>query len=184
MPSPLPVLCLNCPMSQFLYTKEIALLAALHKLSVRYLVVGGHAVISHGYLRLAKDLDLWLFPSKENAGRFAEAFSQIKAPLPDGFVTPLAQPDRYEPIPGWNIEVLTSVEGLEFDAAFSQSLIMYANGVQYAVLGFADLIKNKLALGREADLEDIQQLQGLHTADPTTTTACPSAACITPPAPQ
>jgi hypothetical protein len=36
--------------------------------NVRYLVIGGYAVIQYGEPRFTKDLDLWISTDKENAG--------------------------------------------------------------------------------------------------------------------
>lgn len=33
---------------------------------VKYLLIGGYAVIAHGYARTTGDLDLWIEPSNEN----------------------------------------------------------------------------------------------------------------------
>lgn len=55
------------------------LLAALCKHRVRFLVVGGYAVMFHTAPRFTKDLDLWLAPSPENAGRFRDAMVEFGA---------------------------------------------------------------------------------------------------------
>lgn len=43
------------------------LLELLNKNEVEYLIVGGYAVIAHGYPRLTIDIDVWVKPSKENS---------------------------------------------------------------------------------------------------------------------
>ena len=49
------------------------LLAALCRHEVRFLVVGGYAVMFHTEPRFTKDLDLWIEPTPDNAGRFRSA---------------------------------------------------------------------------------------------------------------
>lgn len=44
----------------------IELCAALNRSGVRYVVIGGCAVILHGYFRTTNDIDLLLEPSAEN----------------------------------------------------------------------------------------------------------------------
>ena len=43
---------------------------------VRFLLVGGHAVAAHGEPRLTEDLDVFVDPAQENAGRLREALRQ------------------------------------------------------------------------------------------------------------
>ena len=61
-------------------------LAALERARVRYLVVGGVAVVLHGYLRTTLDLDLVLHLESENLDRALEAFAGLgfrpQAPVP------------------------------------------------------------------------------------------------------
>lgn len=148
-------------MQHLLYNEELALLCGLHKAGVRYLIVGGHAVIAHGHFRPAKNLDIWLLSGNENAGRVAGALHIINLPTPLDLATLLAQPGDHTTLPGWNVELWTQLTGLDFEAAYPRALIMVKQGVQYTVLGFGDLIHNKTALGRLRDLEDIAQLKAL-----------------------
>ena len=148
-------------MRQLMYKEELALLCGLHKAGVHYLIVGGHAVIAHGHLRPTKSLDLWLMPGDENAERITNAFRLIGASIPLDVVTMLAQPEEHTTLPGWNIELWTHLTGLTFEDAYPRALVMYAQGVQYTVLGYNDLIWNKVALGREVDREDVRQLTSL-----------------------
>lgn len=54
-----------------------AVFAALQQAQVRYLVVGGLAVIAHGYVRLTRDLDLTLDLSPENIRKALAAFTAL-----------------------------------------------------------------------------------------------------------
>ena len=45
------------------------LLACFNGEKVRYLVVGGYAVIKHTEPRYTKELDVWVSPDRENAER-------------------------------------------------------------------------------------------------------------------
>ena len=44
---------------------------------VEYLLVGGQAVIAHGYPRLTKDMDLWVRPEVDNGRRVLSALVQF-----------------------------------------------------------------------------------------------------------
>jgi predicted nucleotidyltransferase len=49
----------------------------LNKKGVRYVVVGGCAVILHGYFRTTNDIDLLVDPSSENVAKIREALYEI-----------------------------------------------------------------------------------------------------------
>jgi hypothetical protein len=54
-----------------------AIVQALHNADVRYLIVGGLAVIAHGYERLTKDVDLVIGLGRENIVRGLHALQSI-----------------------------------------------------------------------------------------------------------
>ena len=56
---------------------ELCKLFAAH--AVEYLLVGGQAVIAHGYPRLTKDMDLWVRPTAHNGGRVLAALTEFGA---------------------------------------------------------------------------------------------------------
>lgn len=57
---------------------------------VEYVLVGGQAVIAHGYPRLTKELDLWVRPTEANGARFLEALEAYGS-APTDFA-----PERFE----------------------------------------------------------------------------------------
>ena len=54
-----------------------AILRALNDADVRYLIVGGLAVVAHGYVRATVDIDIVLNLEKENALRAMKALDAI-----------------------------------------------------------------------------------------------------------
>ena len=62
------------------------ILGALNRARVRYLVVGGLAVVAHGYVRFTADLDLVLDPERESLRRAIYALTALgyrpRAPAP------------------------------------------------------------------------------------------------------
>jgi len=62
------------------------LLEAFIKEKVRFLIVGGYAVIRHSEPRYTKDLDLWVSSDAENADRVFRALTEFGAPL-DGLTS-------------------------------------------------------------------------------------------------
>lgn len=150
--------------SLLLSAEEVELLAALTDSGVRYLVIGGHAVIFHGYQRAAKDLDLWIEPSLENAHKTALALATVRINLQPSEVARVALPGLQMPIACLNTELLTSVAGLEFTGAMERSIQTFERETFCRVLGLQDLITNKKALARALDLEDVAHLEALRAA--------------------
>ena len=119
----------------------------------------GEAVVA---LRAAalNHLDIWVRPTPENARRVHRALVAFGAPLagisPQDFATPgLVYQIGIEPV---RIDILTSLTGVEFEAAYSRRRMARYGGVPASFLGRADLIANKTATGRPQDLVDVELL--------------------------
>ena len=52
-------------------------LVAFNKHNVDYLIVGGYAVILHGYVRSTGDLNIWVRKSKANYQKIVAAFGHF-----------------------------------------------------------------------------------------------------------
>ena len=128
---------------------------------VDYLVVGAHALAAHGHVRATKDLDVWVRPSSDNSERVFAALSAFGAPLEQVVQNDFAQPGvifqiGVAPV---RIDIITRVDGLEFDEAWPDRVMSTFGGIAIAVLSKHHLIQNKKASGRLQDLADIERLQ-------------------------
>ena len=137
------------------------LLAEFNARQVEYLIVGAHALAAHGHVRATQDLDVWVRPDPENANRVIAALRAFGAPLHDLTVQDLSRPGLIfqigvEPI---RIDVLTVIDGVQFDEAWSERIHSTFAGEPVAVLSREHLIKNKLAAARTQDLADVERLQ-------------------------
>ena len=54
----------------------LSLISLFNEEKVEYVVLGGHAVIAHGYLRTTGDIDIFVGPSEENAQRLVRALTR------------------------------------------------------------------------------------------------------------
>ena len=139
------------------------LLAAFAAHDVRYLVVGGYAVTFHTRPRFTKDLDVWVDPAAANAQRVVAALTTFGAPLDAHGVTAndFARSGVVYQIgvPPNRIDVLTSVEALDFGACWDRRVRSTYGQVPVAFLAKSDLIVNKRAVGRAQDLEDVKALE-------------------------
>ena len=57
--------------------KKFLLLLLKH--NVEFILIGGHAVIYHGYERVTADMDIWLKPDSQNRTNFLEALREYVA---------------------------------------------------------------------------------------------------------
>jgi predicted nucleotidyltransferase len=141
----------------------IELCKLLNAHGVEYLLVGGQAVIAHGYPRLTKDIDLWVRPTAANGLCVMQAL--LAFGVPSGAVTPEQFEDPRtllmlgrEP---FRVDILTDIPAVTFDEAWSSRITVTLDGVPLQVIGKADLIKNKRAVGRLQDLADADELEKL-----------------------
>lgn len=137
---------------------DLLLLFAKHE--VRYLVVGGYAVIHHVQPRFTKDLDLWLEASVENASRVARALREFGVPLIEITEEDLARERTQFMIgrPPTAIDFPTSVPGLNFAEAWPNRVEVDDEGFTINYLGREDLKKAKRHAGRMQDLADLEEL--------------------------
>jgi hypothetical protein len=137
------------------------LLRSLHECEVRYLVAGGYAVIHHSQPRYTKDIDIWLEPSAENARKLMRAFLKFGIPMIGVTETDFASPGTQFNlgVPPCAVDLLTTIPGLEFEAAWANRVISEENDFPIYYLGKADLIKAKKKAGRPQDLADLDDLR-------------------------
>ncbi|HSK11614.1 MAG TPA: hypothetical protein VK907_00285, partial [Phnomibacter sp.] len=93
----------------------------LNEHKVRYILVGGYAVIIRGYSRSTGYLDIWVEKSKENYLSLLRAITTFGLPR-DFLRSDRFFSDDYDVFsfgrPPYAIELLTAVKGLEFEPAF------------------------------------------------------------------
>jgi hypothetical protein len=153
-----------------------AIIRALNKARVRYLVAGGLAVNAHGYLRFTKDADVVIQLKPANVKR---AFAALRAlgykPLAPVTAEQFADRATRE---GWirdkGMQVLqlwsdrhreTSIdvfayEPFPFDEEYGKALVKPLYGsIEVRFVSIPTLIKMKEAAGREQDKIDIEHLR-------------------------
>ena len=137
------------------------LLCEFNAHGVDYLIVGAHALAVHGHVRATKDLDVWVRPSPDNAARVLKALLAFGAPILDLTQEDLASPGVVFQIgvPPVRIDVLTQIDGVEFDVAWSERVVVTRRAGNVYVLSKRLLIVNKQASGRLQDLADVERLR-------------------------
>jgi hypothetical protein len=127
---------------------------------VEYLVVGAYALAAHGLPRATGDLDLWIARSPENAARIWIALEKFGAHLRDLSIDDFQKANQVIQIgisPS-RIDILTSIDAVEFEPAWARRVTLTASSVTFPVISKADLIANKRATGRPQDIADVARL--------------------------
>jgi predicted nucleotidyltransferase len=140
------------------------LLSAFQSHGVKYLVVGGFAVIYYAQPRFTKDIDLFIQANPENAQATYAALAGFGAPLqgirPEDF-TDRNSFFRFGRDPK-GFDILPSIPGVDFDAAWERRvevIIDTATGLRANFISVDDLIASKLATGRMRDLADVEDIR-------------------------
>ena len=143
---------------------EFIRLLAMHK--VRCLIVGGEAVIFHGYPRLTGDIDFFYEMSGENCQRLFRCLSEFwNGNIPGiesaeefmeaGVIVQFGRPPN-------RIDLLNAIDGVDFPDAWEDRVEVEIAGagvpVPTAYIGKASLLKNKESSGRPKDLDDVWNL--------------------------
>lgn len=141
-------------------------ISALNKEQVEYILIGGYAVVLHGYSRTTGDMDVWVRPTSENYQKLVKAFTRFGMPVFDMTEQKFLATDQYDVfsfgVPPVAIDILTAPKGLEFTSAHKNSSIYSFENLSVRVIQYADLITAKKAAGRNRDLNDIEQLEKAH----------------------
>jgi hypothetical protein len=153
------------------------LLKALIDHEVAFIIVGGFAVVAHGYVRATKDVDICPAPSDENLERLAAALAELEAePLGlDDFA-----PEEFDLRPdheglqlggNWTLrtkfgrlDILQHIKGLGGDEGGWKELSRRAVrrkfvGYDCLFCNYEDLLSMKASAGRPQDEFDIKSLK-------------------------
>jgi len=136
-------------------------LKCLNDAGVNYLLVGGHAVAFHGYVRPTTDMDIWIALDKTNAEKAVDAIrvffgTAMEGLTPQRFLDP-EQVSRFGSRPNM-LEILTRIDGGDFSAAFKRRIKVEIDGVPTNVISLNDLKENTRASGRNKDFAVLDNL--------------------------
>jgi hypothetical protein len=139
----------------------IELLAALNAAGAEYLLIGAYAFAFHARPRATKDSDIFIGTDPGNARRVWSALLAFGAPLSDLTPEDLAHEDVFFIMgrPPNQIDIITSIDGVSFEQAWSNRVASTYGDVPIAYIGKADLIANKKAAARPQDLADVAYLE-------------------------
>jgi predicted nucleotidyltransferase len=156
----------------------VTIIEALNDAQVHYLIVGGLAVVAHGYVRFTADVDLLLSTEPDNLKRTVAALKDLgyrpRAPVKfDDFVDPATRREWAEEK---NMTVFSLFSDthqateidlflespIDFSAAYARAVRQEVTaGTAATFCSLEDLIELKELAGRPEDKEDIQKLMEL-----------------------
>ena len=136
---------------------------------VRYVIVGGEAVVYHGHARLTNGIDFYYEPTAENAENLWNALDEYWAGEMPGLKSAeglllIGATVQYG-VPPNQIVLYNSLTNVSFDEAWDAKAeeSIRIRGKKYPIyfVGLQDLIRNKTALKRDIDKEDLKYLNAL-----------------------
>lgn len=135
-------------------------MAALDASAIRYLIVGGVAVGFHAEPRYTKDLDVLIHVSQKESRVLFQCLKDFGAPTSLISEEDLLKEDFvfHFGIPPWRIDILTTIPGVNFEAAYAERVKLPLDHYQADCISKAWLIKAKQASARPQDLLDLEGL--------------------------
>ena len=137
------------------------MLQCLNANDVKFLIVGAYAIGAYGYPRATGDIDIWVMAAVDNSEKIYKALKDFGAPISQidehsfsqqGVILQIGVAPR-------RIDIITKIDGVEFEGAYRMRKEINIEGIVIPFISKSDLIKNKLATGREKDRIDAEMLQ-------------------------
>jgi predicted nucleotidyltransferase len=146
-------------------TQQFLKLLAKHR--VKYVIVGGEAVIYYGYARLTGDVDFFFGTSKENAQCLNNALDEFwggNIPGVDSFEGLMQSGTILQfGVPPNRIDLVNYIDGVTFEEAWTgkttTSVEISGESIPVHFIGLDQLITNKEVIKRPKDLEDLKYLK-------------------------
>lgn len=139
----------------------------LNGAGVRYVLIGGIALIRHGVVRATRDVDAVFDPDPHNVERIRTLIGQWGATRPDG--SPIQEhsiaSDRamHLATPHGDLDLLSERSaGLSFAELLARADTRRVDGIEAPICSLADLVALKRSAGRERDLVDLADLESAH----------------------
>jgi predicted nucleotidyltransferase len=145
-----------------------AILAKLNAAGVRYVVIGGLAMVGHGSDHVTRDIDIGYARDRTNLQHLASALKSV-SPRPRDFPAdlPFIWDERtiqslanmtLDTESGW-IDLLGDIPGIdEFDALWEHAVEVEMFGQDVRIASVEDMILMKRAANREKDQKHISEL--------------------------
>ncbi len=143
-----------------------AFVELLESHGVKFVIIGGYAVISHGYPRYTGDIDFFVEKSQENANKLVKVIHEFFGEQPHITEECFLDADRMSQFgdPPYRIDILVEVPGLVFEEVLPNCIRGKIGGKEAPIINLQDLMKSKQAAGRRKDLGDLEALEEIEAA--------------------
>jgi hypothetical protein len=136
-------------------------LNSLNKNNVEYLLLGGWAVGIYGAPRATADMDVFVAVDDENLEKLLKALCEFGAPtVPMDHFKEIGKVFRMGRSP-IRIEILNQASGIDFQSCYKRRKTIKVDEMVISIISEADLLKNKAASGRDKDIADLRNLEGI-----------------------
>jgi acylphosphatase len=137
------------------------LFRSLNAKGVEYLLIGGFAVIIHGYVRNTSDIDVAVSSDPENIAKCLEALEEFGFGGPElrDALTPHNKDVVRMGVEPMKIEILNYLNGVDFVDAYARRITRNVEDITVDIISLQDLIANKENVGRLQDLLDVEKLR-------------------------
>lgn len=147
------------------------IVADLNARDIRYVLVGGIAVIRHGFVRATRDIDAVTSQDPENKSRIEELVAAWGATRPDGSPVPAdgfdAGRDLHLTTPHGDLDLLSDMPSpFSFEELLARAEVRKVDTMPAPIISLADLVGLKRRAGRERDLYDLKSLEEAHGSLP------------------
>ena len=128
--------------------------------NVKYLVIGGYAVVQYAEPRFTKDLDMLISTDAENANAVYDSLKEFGAPLTDLTPKDFSEEGFFFQmgVPPVRVDILMGIPGINFNACWGRRMEVDFDGLRVIFISKQDLIESKRAAGRPQDLIDVDLL--------------------------
>jgi predicted nucleotidyltransferase len=153
------------------------LFEALNEEGVRYVAVGGVAVVLHGHMRMTADVDLVIDLEPEEARKAIRALGAAgltpKVPVdPEDFADPDVRREWVEekgmmvftmqdPVDPRRTVDLFVESPMDFEGLWERARVVELSGTPIRIVSIDDLIEMKRSAGRPQDMLDVEALEEL-----------------------
>ena len=146
--------------TMFINSDFTDLLNLFNEYKVKYLVIGGYAIIQYAEPRYTIDLDLWISIEEKNAASVFYALKSFGAPLANLSEVDFAEEGYFYQmgVPPMRVDILMGIPGLDFEIAWKNRNTIDFDGTLVPFISKQDLILAKQASGRPQDLIDADLL--------------------------
>jgi predicted nucleotidyltransferase len=150
------------------FSKDIQeFLELLTKHSIKYVIVGGEAVIYYGFARLTGDVDFFYEPSRKNVLNLYRALDEFwggdipgintfEELMESGTILQFGVPPN-------RIDLINSIDGVTFGDVWTgrttERIEILGQTIPVHFIGLEELIMNKEKIRRPKDLEDLKYLK-------------------------